>query len=701
MKKEKKWLSGLTLLLTVVILLSATGILGATYWIAKKHKKDLPQDFFQLASVGYPPTFYVYDFGDRQSREGAPHEIDAGMYGQRETAFVSYGSLPSHVINAFVAIEDKHFWEHKGVDWKRTIKAGANYILEFAPTFGASTITQQLIKNVTGKDEITPERKLDEIFWALRLEQIWDKTQIMETYLNIIHFSDSCNGIYEASRHYYSTTPDRLTVSQAAAIAAITNNPSYYNPIRHPDNNLMRRNLILGEMYNQGYITNNQYRDALAEPLGLSVTHIAHEEDNSWYVDMVIEDVIGDLMSTFGITRAAASRYFFNGGLRIYTAMDECIQEKVTDYYENAIHVPVDETGKRAESALIVLDSHTGDILGVAGGVGKKTGNRVQNHATQILRPPGSCIKPLTVYAPAIEQGIIQWNSIYEDAPVDTDSGWPKNADRIYRGPVDIPFSVAHSTNTVAVRVLEDLGLVNSFRFAKEKFGLTSLVSHADANDCDRAALALGQLNYGTDLRRLTSAYTAFADGGVYHKGRSYYRVTDADGRVLLSTDEGGSVILSQETAALMTKLMQGVIREGTSSQITLDEFVECAGKTGTSGKDHDRWFVGYTPDIVCGVWCGYDYPKPLKGKNICNRIWNDVMWSILPGYAQGKTFSVPASLVEISYCNTCGGLPVAGCGGEGRDHVRQGWFVRGTEPTCFCTCDSCLEEDRENPPDA
>ncbi len=684
-----KWLRGVALVLSVILLLSSGGVFYLTHRIARNFKTDLPEDFFQLASVGHSPTFWVYSFTDRADRVGEAHMIDAGLYVQRETTAVSYEELPLHVIHAFVAIEDKHFFAHSGVDWKRTLAAGANYFLGFAPTFGASTITQQLIKNVTGRDEITPTRKLNEIFWALRLEQMLDKTQIMEMYLNIIHFSDNCDGIYQAAKHYYGVDPTSLTIAQAATIAAITNNPSYYNPIRHPEHNLQRRNLILDEMYNQGYLDAASYEEAVAEPLALSVTPIQQEESNSWYVDMVIEDVIQDLQEQYGISRTAASRYFYNGGLSVYMAMDEKIQKKVSDYYENAIRVPVDGDGKRAQSSLMIMDSHTGDILAVAGGVGKKSGNRVRNHATQTLRPPGSCIKPLTVYAPALEEGIIRWGSVFEDAPVDegtdTTSPWPRNANNLYRGPTDIPYAVAHSTNTVAVRVLEAVGLERAFRYGKERFGLSDLLSRPDANDCDRAALALGQLNYGVTLRELTSAYTAFSDSGVYHNARSYYRVLDNSGRVVLSRGEEGKVVLTQETAAIMTKLLQGVIREGTSSVITLDQLVECAGKTGTSGRDYDRWFVGYTPDLVCGVWCGYDYPKPLVGKNLCNRIWNDIMWEVVPLNDHSKQFRTPSSLVETSYCNTCGGLPVPECREE--EHVYNGWFVKGTEPQYFCTC--------------
>ena len=701
---KKRPRRALWIVITVIFALLCVAMLIGGTLLRKSFESELPLDFFRLTVKGESPKFFVYRFEDRANRVGDVEEVTSQGFAQKETDYVSYPEIPQHLIDAFVAIEDKRFFEHNGVDWYRTAAASLNLLTGGSRRFGASTITQQVIKNVTGNNEVSLTRKLQEILWALDLERSMDKTEILELYLNVISFSDNCVGVSDAARHYFSKTPAELTVAEAATIAAITNSPSYYNPIRNPQNNLDRRNLILSEMRAQGYLTDEEYDRAVAEPLSLSVTDNPDggEGINSWYVDMVIEDVIGDLMAEYNLSRSAASGLVYSGGLRIDMAMDEEIQKTVEEYYRTAVQTPRNEKGERAQSALIVIDPRTGDILGVAGAVGEKNGNRVQNFATQTKRPPGSTIKPISVYAPALEMGLIDWASVYDDVPVEFGTNgraaWPKNANGVYRGLTNISYAVAHSTNTVAVRVLGEVGLENAYRTAKERFHLESLVSTGTVNDCDVAALALGQLNYGVTLRELTTAYTVFADAGVYHPCRSYYRVTDAQGNILLSKPDAGEIVISSANAAIMTKLLEGVVKEGTSSVITLDRTVECAGKTGTSGDDHDRWFIGYTPDLICGVWCGYEYPEPLQGRNLCTQIWNRVVSDIVAEQGSRKSFEVPSSIIQVSYCKDSGMLPCDACAKDARGaRYEMGWFEKGKEPTAFCDCHVLVEYDTEH----
>lgn len=671
-----------TLILTLLILIAAL-------YIQSTYRLKLSREELRLHTIGASPRFFAYHFSDRTEREGEIYEITDTFYAQRERAYVPYGEIPAALIDAFVAIEDQHFFEHKGVNWYRTLVAGANYILGFSDRFGASTITQQLVKNLTGEDQVSVKRKLQEILYARDLERMLEKSEIMELYLNVICFSDHCDGIGAAAEHYFSKSPAELTVAECAAIAAITNNPSYYNPIRHPENNLKRRNLILSQMHEMGSLDDLSYGEAINEPLELRVDDLSNREGiNSWYTDMVIADVIADLMAERGMSRAAASHLVYTGGLRIDVAVDEEIQAIVEDYYLHRVRMPRNEQGEAAESALIVIDAKTGDILGVAGAVGEKKGNHLQNFATQTLRPPGSTIKPLSVYAPALEEGLINWSSVYDDVPVkfgeQGKSVWPKNANGIYRGLTNIPYAVAHSTNTVALRVLEELGLPKAFDYAKNRFGL----SHMKERDCDLAALALGQLSNGVTLREVTAAYTAFADRGVYHPYRSYYRVLDADGNLLLSKPDEGKIILSTANAAIMTKMLEGCIKEGTSTSVTLRTLTECAGKTGTTNRDGDRWFVGYTPDVVCGVWSGYEYPEPLVGKNISTAIWDGVMNRIVSSRPSERKFSMPSSLVYVTYCKDSGKLLCEACEKDPRGtRAESGWFEKGSEPREFCDC--------------
>ena len=399
---------GIALLLMIGTAVAAFGIYANAFF-----EREAPMELFHLTANRIPPSFFVFRFEDRTNRVGDAIELDTGAFDSVETVYVTIDQVPQNMIDAFVSIEDKRFYRHRGVDWYRTLAAGITYVLGFSDSFGASTITQQTVKNVTGRDEVTLKRKFQEILYALDLERSMGKEEIMELYLNVISFSDGCVGIGEAAEHYFSKEPSRLTAAECATIAAITNQPSYYNPIRHPQNNLYRRNLILQEMRNQGYLSEEDYVEAVSQPLALRVSQRNSDEAiRSWYIDMAIEDVINDLCREWNMTRTEASLLVHSGGVRIDLAMDEKIQETVESYYESSVRMPTGENGEQAQSALIVIDSQTGDILGVAGAVGEKTANRVQNFATQTLRPPGSAIKPISVYAPALERGLINWATV-------------------------------------------------------------------------------------------------------------------------------------------------------------------------------------------------------------------------------------------------------------------------------------------------
>ena len=700
--------------LSVVLWLSLLLTICLAFYLVKNFSVSADALLPTLGAQTRSPQFYVYQFDDRTNRTGERETITDEVWVGKQTIYVPYEKIPQAMIDAVVSIEDKRFFEHRGVDWYRTCAAVVNYVLDGDGHFGGSTLTQQLVKNLTGENAPTWKRKVQEILWARDLERKLDKTQILEMYLNIVHFSDQCDGIAAAAEHYFSKNVSELTPTECAAIIAITNNPSYYNPIRHPENNRTRRDLILTEMYEQGYLAEDAFKTSLSADTVLNVKEQSNGGSNSWYVDMVVEDVIADLADKYGMSRSAASHLLYTGGLHIDMAMDQEIQEIVEEYYLASVRMPQNQNGETAQSAMIVIDSKTGDILGVAGAIGEKKGNRVQNFATQTKRAPGSTIKPLSVYAPALEEGIINWASVYDDVPIKFDANgrsvWPKNANNTYRGLTNIAYAVAHSTNTVALRVLEDLGLARAYSYAKDRFHL-DLVSSAGANDCDWAALGLGQLNYGVTLRQLTTAYTAFADGGVYHSWRSYYRVTDSEGNILLSRADDSERILSPETAAIMTKLLEGVVESGTSSSVTLQNLCTCAGKTGTTQNDHDRWFVGYTPSLVCGVWCGYEYPEALEGRNLCTSIWNNVMRCIVTERGEKREFDIPSTVTKANYCRDSGQLLADACQKDPRgNRVESGWFTKETLPRTFCTCHvlcevcrsggichgNCPEEERE-----
>ncbi len=692
-KRHKRWLRVLLGVMSGAFALAAIAALAVGLYVEHSYELTAPMELFSNAAEDAPPRFFVYDFQDRTNRVGEAEELTEGVFSQGTPTVISISDAPDVLQKAFVAIEDKRFYRHRGVDWYRTAAAAVSYLTGASDRFGASTITQQTVKNVTGDNEVSLRRKLQEILYALDLERALEKSEILELYLNVIPFSNGCIGVASAAELYFSKAVGELTPAEAAAIAAVTNNPSYYDPLRHPEHTLKRRDLILLQMREQGYLDEAAYAAAVSSPLGLVPSGKgAPEQVRSWYVDMVLEDVISDLCSTYGMTRAAASRMLHTKGLRIELAMDPQLQSAVEEYYAKVIQTPKNSKGESAQSAIIVIHPETGDVLAVAGAIGQKQGNRLQNFATQTLRPPGSAVKPITVFAPALERGIIHWASVYDDVPVNFgksgNAPWPANASGTYRGLTNIAYAVTHSTNTVAVRVLQELGLRTAFDFAKNECGLESMIDRHGVTDCDLAALALGQFNYGVTLRELTAAYGIFADGGSFHGHRSYYRVIAADGELLLSAPDTARRVLSSGNAAIMTKLMQRTVKEGTASALTLDAITECAGKTGTTQNDGDRWFIGYTPELICGVWCGFEYPEPITGGNPCLGIWDAVMTRICQAGSDHSKFSVPQELVQVSYCRDSGELSDDACLFDPRgDRSETGWFVVGTEPRHSCSC--------------
>lgn len=668
-------------------------------WLKPYTSVRMDMSLMQIAIPHEPSVLYAYEAHDRPGRTGKLHPIsDAVLTDTHPRIFTPYEEIPIHLINAFIAIEDKRFWAHDGVDVFRTAHAGIRYLLGNG-SFGGSTITQQLVKNLTGNTDHSVDRKLNEIFCALDLEKQTDKRSILEAYLNVINLAEGCYGVGAAAKQYFSKSISELTLPECATLAAITNNPSRYDPLVHPENNRFRRDLILHEMADQGYISEQEMRMAVEAPISLTPKNTSEVSTvTSWYTDMVVSDVIRDLRERRGYTYATASMLVYQGGLRIETAIDEDLQRIVEEYYARSDHFPTGDKG-RPQSSMILLDPTTGDVLAVAGAVGEKRGNRLQNYAIDTRRPAGSCIKPVTVYGPAVEKGLITWADIYEDTPLAVHSGnpWPSNADGRYRGRVTVKQAIAHSLNPVAVRVLEELGLKESFSYAHDSLGMRSLIPAEGNQDHDLtvASLALGQQSRGVTVREITAAYTAFYEG-LYSPPVSYHRVLDRDGNVLLENRKRGEDdrVMSKENAALMTRLLMTVMSEGTAARyITVADSlgIETAGKTGTTQNNCDRWFIGYTPRLLAGVWMGYDYPEEMKGiqGNPCVTIWDDLMNACELGYSIGKgikTFDVPPELVELEYCPLTGLIPNEYCTDPIYEQSSEhGWFVRGTEPQEFC----------------
>jgi len=528
---------------------------------------------------------------------------------------------PGYLALAAVAIEDKRFYEHKGVDWYRTAGAFVNMFLGMKNDFGGSTLTQQLIKNVTKFDDATVQRKLLEIFRALDYEKTYDKNEILEWYLNVVFFGYKANGVGAAAKTYFGKDVWDLTLAESASIIGITNNPSLYSP--YPDEDARERNrgrqrIILFEMYNQGYITHSEYTAAINEELIFkrAVDAPAELEIYSYYEEVVIDDAIKQIMDKKDVNKDIAERILYNGGLSIYACMDPTIQQIVDDFYGNPANIPYayTSTGQQLQSAIVILDPYNGDIVALCGGVGEKTINFGFNRATKGQRPPGSSFKPIASYGPAMELGLITQNTRVNDAPkgairLSGTTWYPSNSGGGSSGVVTIRNALRASLNTVAAQLIDKLGVDTSFNFLREKLGVTSLVENDGSgapNDRAYAPLALGQLTIGITVREMAQAYGAFANDGVFVYSRSFTHINDSEGNLYLDNTSETIRAYSENTARSMTDMLYNAVQAGTGTAARISSS-PVAGKTGTTTKDHDRYFTGFTPYYVAAVWTGYD----------------------------------------------------------------------------------------------
>lgn len=596
------------------------------------------------------------------------------LYGGANRTWVKYEDIPKNLIHACIAIEDKRFEDHQGVDWVTTLKACVKMFLGRGEA-GGSTITQQLVKNITGRDEVTVRRKLVEIFSALELEKKYTKKQIMELYLNVIALGENCEGVESASQVYFGKSVSELDLAECAALIGITNNPSIYDPYINADKNKERQVIILDQMLEQKYITQEQHDTAVAEELVLhnaSGEASGDEDYYSYFEDQVINDVVRDLSEKTGYDQTIVRKMLMTGGYKIYSTLNPDVQAAVEEVYQNLDNIPNTASSQQLQSGIVIIDNKTGDVVAVAGGVGEKQGSLILNRATQSYLSPGSTIKPVSVYAPALELGLITPATVMDDTPYSfTDARhWPKNSDSIYRGLMNINEAVGLSINTIPAKLVAQMTPEYSFEFAKEKMGLSTLVSsYVNAagdtfSDVDLAPLAMGGLTRGVTVKAMAQAYATFANEGVYREARTYTKVVDSDGKVVLDNTQQSHVAMKDMTAWYITYMLENTVESGTGTAAQIANMT-VAGKTGTTTSDFDRWFAGYTPYYTGVVWCGYDDPEEVvltdSSTNPAIVLWQKVMEQVHDGLAN-KEFNKPTNVVECTVCRDSGLLMTDAC---------------------------------------
>ncbi len=603
---------------------------------------------------------------------------------------VSIDRIPQHVQDAFVYTEDERFYEHAGVDWKRTFTAFLNDILHFlGGRQGGSTITQQLVKNVTGDDDAQWDRKMREIFRSAQLEKYCTKSDILEAYLNYIGFGGSAAGIQAASLKYFGKDVSELTIAEGACLAAIPKNPENYNPFAKGkideetgefktglEYNTERKETVLWQMYKNACISKKQYEEALAEkvvfrdPNAESDEDVSSGEENSWFVEMVIYDVVSDFQELYGLTQKEASDKLYNGGYKIYTTVDLDIQKAVEKKYNDYSTFSETVLSDPPQSAFICMD-YNGNIKAVVGAIGERSRNNDWNNATRSVRSPGSCIKPITSYGYGMEYDYYTWSTIFinkplEDEIIDEETGlprkWPYNYNSKtwdYGGYFTFQ-ALQRSLNTIPAQLIERETPQAVFEFLQNRFQITTL----KAQDADIAPLSVGALTDGLTLRELVAAYQPFGNGGKYYSPTSYTEVVDAKGRTVLQHKYTPIQSISKESAYVMNKLMQTVIEgpNGTGRAAKLIN-TPLVGKTGTSQDWHDLSFVGCTPDYVSGVWYGYVTPKevPTGTYYSSSQVWKNVFGDIAEA-EEGKEFPECPEVQELYYCTKTGLIASGTC---------------------------------------
>ena len=675
-------LKGLLTVLTFLLITCAIVSVSVFSYIYSLKDETVDYDLHKL-QLNYTSFIYVNGAGDNKSK---PVQYQS-LYSSENRIWVDYDQIPQSMKDAIVAIEDKRFWDHGGVDWKRTFSAVANLFNVFGSTdssnFGGSTITQQLIKNITGENEVSISRKLKEIFRAMNLEKKYSKEEILTAYLNVVNFGSGCNGVQSAANLYFGKNIQNCDIAECAAIAGITQNPSAYSPLVNQQKNKTRQQTVLAAMYSQGKITAKQYEDALEESehmkfVGQKTENVVDESSVwNWYTDAMFEDVKQGLMKAYNCSSDKAIDMIYHGGLKIYSAMNSELQSDAEAVFNDGKTFPA--SYPNLQGGFVSMD-YSGRVMAIVGGKGKKTSNRLFSLATDAKRQPGSTIKPIAVYGPAMNQGKITYSTILSDEPL---SNWkagkpgPNNADYVYHGNVTVEKALEQSYNAAAAQLCTAISPNTSFTFLQRKLNFTSL----EPADNTVAAVAVGGMTEGITVQEMTAGFQIFGNGGKFYQPYTYYYVEDHDGNVILDNrKEVPTQALSSPTSSIMRKLLNNVIAHGTGYGAGITGW-DIYGKTGTTDDNKDSWFIAGMPYAVAGIWTGYQNPTTLDltERTVAKSVWKTIMTQYLKNKPH-KDFVLDDSVVSAIYCKESGLLAHPGvCTQTG-----LGWYEKGNlPPTC------------------
>lgn len=670
-----------------VIVASILGVILSIYLVNATENDDMMLNLNDI-KLSFTTILYAQD---EETGDWVEYQRLGSQEGGESRVWVDLGDMNEYLPQAFIAVEDKTFKTHSGVNWKRSFSALINSVTTkiglplYSSLQGASTITQQLIKNLTGDEEQDAMRKFREMYRALVLEKKYSKDLILEAYLNVLRLTGQIAGVQAGANTYFGVDVADLTIAQCASIAAITKNPYAYNPYTFPEEHVNRRNHIIELMYEQKMITAEQRDEAQAAPLGLAQSSSSSSSGsrNTWFTDTVIEEVITDLQAEYGYTRAEATSLLYNGGLRIYTtvvpslqaAMDEVMSDG--SLFTGHIHTytgTVDGqtvTFEEDAQAAMISIKYDGGIAAVAGGAGEKEVDRGLNRAFA-PRQTGSSMKPIAAYVLGIEYELITMTSSLVDSPFkeikDEITGemkdWPRNyvGEGVYENiGILVNSAIARSLNTIAVKVGNLVGINAMYDFLEGTLGISTLQNA----DKDLAPLVLGALTEGISPAEMAGAYMMFGNGGVHYEVHSYTTVENASGEVILDNNVTRTQAISEETAYIMLQNLMGVLQPGGTGSGLATNRMASAGKTGTTSDNKDHWFVGLTPYYVTATWWGFDHPDSLVKFSFASHppttAWRKVM-NTAQAELEWKAFPTSKTVVEMTYCKQSGDIANGAC---------------------------------------
>ena len=684
-KKQKT----LKIILTAFLVCLITGamVVGAFLFYAfTMVDATMDEDLNNLA-LNFTTTVYVED-GNGEYREyrRLHGEFNRIWVDYDETAAKekdpAYTGIPYNLAMAFVAIEDKGFNDHNGVDWKRTVAAFANQFLPISSSrFGGSTITQQLVKNLTDDRSQKASRKVREIMRARYLEDNYSKATILECYLNTIPMGNGTYGVEVAANYYFGKNVKDLTLAECASLAGITKAPSYYSPDDNPENNKERRDVILKEMLSQKYITKEEYDEAVKTELKVTADEkvLNQNEVNSYFIDALINQVSADLSEKYGYDKAHADKMFYNGGYKIYATVDPDIQATAESVFKDEAYNIKNSKGDKLQAGITVLD-YEGRVKAIVGNLGEKTDNRGWNNAIDAVRQPGSTIKPLSAYSLAIEQDLITYSSILNDTKTSYNGWTPVNWYNSYWGNVTTQYALERSINTVPVYLVNKMKPQTSYEFLTGKLGITTL----NAEDINLSPLGMGGTNGGINTLESAAAFAIFGNGGRYYEPVFYTKVTNQEGKVILEREAQPKMAISEDTATIMNHLLRTVVYGSNGTGKAAAGYLpnmKVFAKTGTSNDQNDLWFVGGSPYYVASCWCGYKTMQPISSSHlgVPTKLWGNVMSKAHSGL-EAKEFENSSYAVEKYYCKSSGDLATSGCPDKA-----VGWYKKSNLPKA-CT---------------